>query len=371
MARVLIVEAERSEREALAARLIAAGHEVITDPRPRPASTVVRATSAARGAEAALLGRSRPLRDLLALVATAAACDSAVLISGEPGSGKALVARALHGASRRRAGPFVSLDASAHAAADLELELFGQRRAAAPQRRGLLEGAHGGTLLIEDVSALPGPLQAKLVRFLCSAEAVAAGSDAPRRIDVRIVASTHRDPEREVAAGRLREDLYYGIAVIPIVVPPLRERAGDAGLLAQRFVERLAERAGRRPPTIAAEVLERLAMHAWPGNVRELETAMEHAFALGRGDRIGLADLPERLRRVGAASDEGAQAPESLEGLERRHILATLEQVGWNRRRAAERLQISTTTLWRRLKRFGVEGPSEPPHASAAAARWA
>lgn len=367
MARVMIVEAERSEREALAARLVAAGHEVIAEPRVRPTSPVARATSAARGAEA-LLGRSRPLRDLLALVAAAAACDSAVLISGEPGTGKALAARALHDASRRRACPFVLLDASAHEAADLEAELFGQRRAAAPQRRGLLEAAHGGTLLIEDVSALPWPLQAKLVRFLRSAEGIATGFDAPRRIDVRIVATTHRDPEREVAAGRLREDLYYGIAVIPIVVPPLRERAGDAELLAHRFVERLAERAGRRPPAIAAEVLERLAMHAWPGNVRELETAMEHAFALGRGDRIGVADLPERLRRGGAAIDGEAPAPETLEGLERRHILATLERVGWNRRRAAELLQISTTTLWRRLKGFGVEGPAESPHAIAAAA---
>ena len=178
------------------------------------------------------------------------------------------------------------------------------------------------------------------------------GAEATRYVDVRLVAATNKDLEEEVRAGRFREDLYYRLAVIPIRVPALRERAEDIALLAQHFLERMCERAGKLLE-IEPAALDVLAAHHWPGNVRELENVIERAVALCRGQRITPEDLPRHLREAPAMAPECIQ---SLPRLERRHILETLDRVGWNRKRAAELLQISTTTLWRRLKEFGIEG---------------
>jgi DNA-binding NtrC family response regulator len=176
-------------------------------------------------------------------------------------------------------------------------------------------------------------------------------------VDVRLVTATNKDLETEVAAGRFREDLYYRLAVIPIHVPPLRERLEDVPLLARWFLRRVSDKAGKRIDAIDDAALERLLAHDWPGNVRELENLIERGVALCRGTRIGVEDLPRRLwdRPVRAAEP----SIESLPRVERKHILETLDKVGWNRKRAAEILQISTTTLWRRLKEFGIEGDGQ------------
>jgi two-component system response regulator HydG len=178
-------------------------------------------------------------------------------------------------------------------------------------------------------------------------------------VDVRLVTATNKDLEREVAAGRFRQDLYYRLAVIPIHVPPLRERREDVALLAEHFLARFAGRLGKTVSAIEPEALARLEAYAWPGNVRELENTIERGVALCRGAKLGIQDLPPRLQDGAPTGELASRLPvESLEDVERRHILETLARVGGSRRRAAALLQISTTTLWRRLKEFGV--PDEP-----------
>jgi DNA-binding NtrC family response regulator len=200
---------------------------------------------------------------------------------------------------------------------------------------------------------MPLSMQAKLLRFLQTGEIRPVGSGSTHVVDVRLVAATNKPLEQEVQHGAFREDLYYRLAVIPLEVPPLRARLDDVPLLARHFLRRVAERWGRPPLAIDDAALDALMAYHWPGNVRELENAIERAVALCPGERVRAEDLPlgagaERARAV-------KTAPESLPSLERRHILDTLERVGWNRKLAAELLQISTTTLWRRLKEFGID----------------
>ncbi len=317
----------------------------------------------------AILGSSRVMRELLDLVRKVAETDSTVLITGETGTGKELIGRALHAASRRRERVFCALNSAAFPETLLESELFGHRRGAftgaSQNKRGLLESAHDGTVLLDEVAEMPASMQAKLLRFLQTGEIRPVGGETTRLVDVRLVTATNKDLEREVRAGRFREDLYYRLAVIPIHLPPLRERADDVPVLALQFLRRFSAKLDKGVEAIEPEALAVLSGYGWPGNVRELENTIERGVALCRGPRLGVLDLPERLRaRVRTQPErEGLQ---SLELLERRHILATLESVGWNRKHAAQILQISTTTLWRRLKVFGIEHPpvrSAPPRA--------
>jgi len=291
-------------------------------------------------------------------VAKVAETDSTVLVTGETGTGKELIGRALHAASRRRNRVFCAVNSAAFPEALLESELFGHRRGsftgASAHKRGLFEYADGGTVFLDEVAEMPLSMQAKLLRFLQTGEVRAVGSESPRYVDVRLVTATNKDLEREVLAGRFREDLYYRLAVIPIVVPPLRERPEDVPVLAQHFLRRFAQKAGKPVEGVDPAAMDLLCSYSWPGNVRQLENTIESGVALCPSRWLGVADLPARVRErpVPAASD-GLQ---SLETLERAHILRTLERVAWNRKRAAEILQISTTTLWRRLKEFGIEG---------------
>jgi two-component system response regulator HydG len=306
----------------------------------------------------AILGTSRVMRDLLELVRNVGETESTVLITGETGTGKELIGQALHRASRRRERVFCALNSAAFPETLLESELFGHRRGAftgaSQHKRGLLESAHDGTVFLDEVAEMPLSMQAKLLRFLQTGEIRPVGGETTRLVDVRLITATNKELEREVRAGRFREDLFYRLAVITIHVPPLRERAADVPLLALHFLRRFAAKLGRRLDGIEADALEALARYAWPGNVRELENTIERGAALCRATRLSVADLPERLR-VATRPEPERESLQSLELLERRHILATLERVAWNRKRAAEILQISTTTLWRRLKVFGIE----------------
>lgn len=379
MARVLIVGADGGGRDGLEAGLRRAGHEVAcasgADDAPVVLRTLLapaadaragaRATSAdasERAAFDAIVGRSRAMREILGLVRKIAETDSTVLVTGETGTGKELIARALHHASRRRERVFCALNSAAFPETLLESELFGHRRGAftgaSQNKRGLLESAHGGTVLLDEVAEMPLSMQAKLLRFLQTGEIRPVGGETTRVVDVRLVTATNKDLEREVRAGRFREDLFYRLAVIPVHVPPLRERTEDIPLLALHFLRRFAAKLGKAVDAIEPSAIDRLVAHVWPGNVRELENTIERGVALCHTARLGLLDLPDRLRAI-ECDERAPGGVESLELLERRHILSTLERVGWSRKRAAEALQISTTTLWRRLKVFGIEA-AEP-----------
>ena len=304
-----------------------------------------------------IVGSSETMKELLDLVSKVADTDSSVLITGETGVGKELIGRAIHRLSRRSERIFCAVNSAAFPETLLESELFGHRRGAftgaTANKKGLFEFAHEGTVFLDEVAEMPLSMQVKLLRFLQTGEVRPVGDESTRFVDVRLVAATNKNLEREVADGTFREDLYYRLAVIPIHVPPLRERPEDIRALSRHFLERFAERAGKGVVGISDEAMELLAGYAWPGNVRQLENSIERGVALCQGDRIRVQDLPLKLKEESLVRD--GETIHSLQVMERSHILNTLEQVGWNRKRAAALLQISTTTLWRRLKEFGIE----------------
>jgi DNA-binding NtrC family response regulator len=309
------------------------------------------------GAFPEIVGESAPMQRLFELVRKVARTDSTVLVLGETGTGKELIGRAVHEASARRSRAFSAVNSAAFPESLLESELFGHRRGsftgATDNSKGLFEQADGGTVFLDEVAEMPLSMQAKLLRFLQTGEIRPVGSGSTHVVDVRLVAATNKPLEQEVRRGVFREDLYYRLAVIPLEVPPLRARLDDVPLLARHFLRRVTERWGRPPLSIDESALDALMAYHWPGNVRELENAIERAVALCPGERVRAEDLP--LGGGAALPREATTAPESLPSLERRHILETLERVGWNRKLAAELLQISTTTLWRRLKEFGID----------------
>jgi two-component system response regulator AtoC len=304
-----------------------------------------------------IVGSSHAMEDLLRLVEKVADTDSSVLITGETGVGKELIGRAIHRLSRRSDRVFCAVNSAAFPETLLESELFGHRRGAftgaTANKKGLFEFAHEGTVFLDEVAEMPLSMQVKLLRFLQTGEVRPVGDETTRYVDVRLVAATNKDLEREVAQGTFREDLYYRLAVIPIHVPPLRERPEDVRALSNHFLRRFADRAGKPVESISADAMELLAGYAWPGNVRQLENSIERGVALCQGSEIRVEDLPVRLKQESVVRE--GETIHSLQVMERTHILNTLEQVNWNRKRAAALLQISTTTLWRRLKEFGID----------------
>jgi len=312
-----------------------------------------------------LLGESRELRELCRLLDRVAPTDSTVLVRGETGTGKELVARALHRRSRRAEGPFVAINCASVPEALLESELFGHAKGAFTDaraaRRGLLQRAAGGTLFLDEVGDMPLALQAKLLRVLQDRRVRPVGSDEEVPVDVRVVAATHRDLEAAVEEGVFRRDLLYRLAVIEVEVPPLRARGNDVLLLAEAFVRRYAERAGKAVAGISTDVAGRLLGWDWPGNVRELQNCVERAVALAEHDALVVGDLPRALQAVdpsrappAGAADEAELIP--LEQVERRHVLRVLEAVGGNKARAAAVLRIGRKTLYRKLEQYRAEG---------------
>jgi len=313
-----------------------------------------------RGAPGDIIGASGPMRALFDLVDRAAATESSVLVTGETGTGKEIVARALHDRSRRAGGPFVAVSCAAIPETLLESELFGHvpgaftdaRRA----RAGLLAQAAGGTLFLDEVGDMPLALQAKVLRALQERAVRPVGGEAEVPVDVRIVAATHRDLETAVEEGAFRADLLYRLDVIHIEVPPLRARPGDILLLAQRFLERFAAAAGKGVTGITPAAAERLVSYAWPGNVRELQNAIERAVGLTRFEQLTVDDLPEKVHQyrrsdvIVAGIDPSELAP--LDEVERRYIGRVLEAAGGNKTLAARILGIDKTTLYRKLERY-------------------
>jgi DNA-binding NtrC family response regulator len=314
-----------------------------------------------------LVGRSRPMRDLFALLETVAQSSATVLITGETGTGKELAARAIHHNSPRRAHRFVALNCSAIPESLLEAELFGHVRGAftgaVAARQGRLEQAHRGTLFLDEIGTMSAALQAKLLRVLQEREFERLGDSHTIKVDVRIIAATNTDLKKLVDAGQFREDLYYRLNVVPIRIPPLRDRREDIPLLVQHFVERFCrEQTPPRPaPTVSQEAMRRLMAHDWPGNVRQLENVVERILALNPGrPQIEPADLPPELQPgpaapelpVGWLPDEGLDLEAYLRRIELTLIRQSLERAGGNKRRAAQLLRIKRTTLVEKLKRL-------------------
>lgn len=305
-----------------------------------------------------LIGDSAAVRTVRDMITRLADTDAPVLITGETGTGKELVARALHARSRRGGGPFVAINCAAVPDTLLEAELFGHARGAftdaKAQRKGLLVEASGGTLLLDEIAELPVVMQPKLLRALQERKVRPLGSPDEMPFDCRIMAATNRDLESEVEARRFRKDLYFRLDVLQIHLPPLRARGQDVLLLAQFFIDRLRKRTGKLVHSLTEPAARRLLDYDWPGNVRELENTIERAVALCRGEEIDVSDLPERVAeaspRKAIANDVGELC--SLEELERRHIERVLDAVGGNKREAARVLQLDRSTLYRKLKRY-------------------
>jgi DNA-binding NtrC family response regulator len=309
----------------------------------------------------ALLGTSPAMRRVYDLLDRIGDSNATVLVTGETGTGKELVARALHERGRRRAGAFVAVNCAALPEPLLESELFGHVRGAFTDahaaRKGLFMQATGGTLFLDEIGELPPALQAKLLRALQTRKVRPVGGNDEVPFDVRLIVATNRDLDSAVEEGRFREDLFFRVNVIQVEMPALRVRGGDILLIAQHFIERYAAQAEKRVVGLAPECAERLLAYVWPGNVRELENCIERAIALTRGETIGIEDLPEKIRgfrrsHVLVSSDDPSELP-PLEEVERRYILRVMEAVGGNKTLAARVLGMGRKTLYRKLEQYG------------------
>jgi two-component system, NtrC family, response regulator PilR len=304
-----------------------------------------------------IIGQSPNMRAIFDMIQTVAPQTSRVLITGESGTGKELVARAIHENSVRAQAPFITINCGAFPETLLESELFGYMKGAFTganeNRQGLFQAAHGGTLFMDEIGNMSLTMQVKLYRVLQEGKVRPIGSTEEADVDVRIIAATNKEFEKEIAEGRFREDLYYRLSVIPIQVPPLRERREDIPLLARHFLERFRKTMEKPIEAILPEAMTRLESYDWPGNVRELENTMERAVALETGREISLKVLPDRIAGYSGSSigvPEGQAAGFPVDGLdfekeiaaaERRYLQAALEKAGGVRTRASELLKIS------------------------------
>jgi PAS domain S-box-containing protein len=323
---------------------------------------------------AGIIGKAPRLRAIFDLVETVASSDSTVLLQGESGTGKGLFAQAIHQFSPRRGHPFVKVSCAALPEALLESELFGHEKGAftgaVRAREGRFEMAHRGTIFLDEIGDLSAAMQVKLLRVLQEHEFERVGSNRTLKVDVRVIAATHRTLRRLMEEGKFREDLFYRLNVIPIHIPPLRERMEDVPLLAEHLLGRLSARGKGRGKHLSPRTLGILLRHAWPGNVRELENVLEHAVVCTDGQVIEPHALPESLL---AAVQGTAEAPEAMPPadsphgpvagprrttLDREGIQRALEACGWRRAEAARRLRIERTTLWRHMRRLGIAPPA-------------
>jgi formate hydrogenlyase transcriptional activator len=311
-----------------------------------------------------IVGRSHALADLLREVEKVAPTHATVLIQGETGTGKELIARAIHERSGRRGRPLVKVNCAAIAAGLFESELFGHVKGAftgaLADRDGRFKLADGGTLFLDEIGELPLDTQVKLLRVLQEQEFEAIGSSQPVKVDVRVIAATNRDLGRAVSEGRFRADLFYRLNVFPMRVPPLRERAGDVPVLVAFFLQRLAKKLGKPVTRVSEESIRRLVRYSWPGNIRELQNVVERAAILAQGPEL---IVEESLLGGTAAPPEGPRSRE-MEEVERAHIHATLERTRWvvdGARGAARLLGLHPSTLRSRMKRLGVDRDRSGP----------
>jgi two-component system response regulator HydG len=306
-----------------------------------------------------IIGHSKEMQQALDLVMRVAPTDATILIQGESGTGKEVIAKAIHHTSPRTQHPFVAVNCGALPEPLLESEIFGHVKGAftgaTAHKKGLFEEAHGGTFFLDEIGDMPLSLQVKFLRVLQEGEIRRVGSNQATSVDVRVLAATNRDLGQLMQQGQFREDLYYRLNVIPLALPPLRERREDIPALAEHFLRRFGDKQ-HRPLSLTANAVERLLRYPWPGNVRELENAMERTAILARNDLIGPDELPPHI----ASGTPLGPAPvlpreQTLAEVEKSHILQTIERCGWNHSQAAEALGIGRTSLWRKLKEYQIE----------------
>ena len=313
-----------------------------------------------------IIGRSAPMEHLFEQMRLVAPTRSSVLIVGDSGTGKELVANALHRASPRRNERFLAINCGAIPSDILESELFGHERGAftgaVTRKTGKFELAHRGSLFLDEISELYPELQVKLLRVLEERQIMRVGGSELIPVDFRLIAATNRDLEKEVAVGRFREDLYYRLKVVTLRIPPLRERPGDIPQLAESFLTLFCQEHGKPPMRLSPATLELLSRHPWPGNVRQLRNVIESAVVFSRGEEIAPADLPVEVRESAAVSTSGSPVqavvgePRTMADIERQAILETLARTGGHRAKAADILGIGLRTLQRKLKEYKDEG---------------
>jgi DNA-binding NtrC family response regulator len=313
-----------------------------------------------------IIGESPAMKDVFDVVQQVAPTRATVLLRGESGTGKELIAKAIHQLSPRASQPMVTVHCAALAATLLESELFGHEKGSftgAHERRiGRFEQAQGGTLFLDEIGEIDAAIQIKLLRFLGERTFERVGSNKTLTADVRLITATNKNLEEQVKAGRFREDLFFRLRVVEIVLPPLRERAGDIPMLAQGFLREFAKENGKAVNDFTADALTALIACPWPGNVRELRTAIEHAVVLCRGDRISARDLPPSVR-TGTGATEAAEPSTLLargaltvKEAEKQLILRALKETKGNRTLAAKKVGMSRRTLHRKLHLYHLEG---------------
>lgn len=320
----------------------------------------VRSFRGRRESETVMLGESPPMKRLKEEVARVASTDARVLIMGENGTGKELVARQIHRLSQRGDSRLVEVNCAAIPEDLIESELFGHVKGsftgAAEDRRGKFEEADGATLFLDEVGDMSAKTQAKVLRALQEGRFTRVGGSSPIASDARVLAATNKNLAEEIRRGSFREDLYFRLAVVPIPVPPLRERTDDIPLLAAHFLREASARFGRKPKSLSADAVDALQAYRWPGNVRELKNLIERLMILSPADEIRREDLPAEMRDgVGEGIAPGAPLREARDDFERRYILAALKRHRGNVSRTAEALDLERSNLYRKLRAYGIE----------------
>jgi DNA-binding NtrC family response regulator len=307
-----------------------------------------------------IIGRSKKMQDLFELVESVAASEANILIQGENGTGKELIANAIHYNSKRLKGPFIKINCAAIPKDLIESELFGYKKGAFTgammDKEGLFEMAEGGSLLLDEIGEMPSYLQTKLLRVLQEREYRPIGSERIVHVDFRLVCATNIDLEAALREGKLREDLYFRINTITLRVPPLRERTEDIPLLCDYFLEKFRQRYQKNVKTIAPAAYHLLIRNRWPGNVRELENAIERGVLVTKGSEIAVGDLPESIRDESSPSAEFVIPPHrTLAEIERMAILQTLQRTNWNKQEAAQILGLYRPTLYSKMKKHDIK----------------
>jgi DNA-binding NtrC family response regulator len=315
-----------------------------------------------------IIGQSPSMKRIFRIVEKVAASETTIMLNGETGSGKGVVARAIHECSPRRGKPFIQINCGATPEGLLESEFFGYRRGAftgaVADKPGKFEMANGGTIFLDEIGDMSADLQVKVLRVLEEGEFERVGGNETIKVDARIIAATHRDLEEEVQKGNFREDLFYRLYVIPIMLPSLRERKTDIPFLATHFLEEFAQKNRKPPMKVAPEAMPALMNHPWRGNVRELRNLIERIVVLKDGDTLQLQDLPEKVRlgepsagrgKERATGEEGISFQTAVSEFEKALILSALEKTNWVKNRAADLLKIKRTTLVEKIKRYHLE----------------
>jgi DNA-binding NtrC family response regulator len=305
-----------------------------------------------------IIGQSNAIRKVFRMVTKVAPSDTTILLTGESGTGKELFARAIHANSTRSNGRFVSINCGALPESLLESELFGHVKGsftgAIKDKEGLLVYANGGCFFMDEIGEMPPATQVRLLRVLEEREVVPVGGTKPEKVDVRVIAATNIDLESRVREGRFRADLFYRVNVIPIEIPPLRERKEDIPILMAHFVQKHTRTSGLPAREFSKEAMNVLLEYDWPGNVRELDNLVQRCLMLAEDDVIVPDDLPTNFGRRKREQQPSEEDQLTLEELEKRHILRVLERTGWHKKRTARILGIDPSTLYRKLERFGI-----------------